>query len=606
MGNLSRLGRAGMRGAIVFVVGVVLSGTASAQSAGSCALGVASDVALPACNAIISGQSLKGVDLANAYYVRSQIGSNRDDAPRQFSDLGEALRLDARNVPALIARGKMLRMRRELDRAQADFDAAIAAAPKNAEAFHQRALVMRDKGDADRAIADLTQSLQIDPNQFSGYTSRGGLYRDQKKFDAALVDFDAALKISPTDPGGILGRGRVLAEKKDLDGAYAAFSSVIAVNPNNGFAYFQRAYYNRRERQQALADYSEVVRINPRNSIAFNNRAVIKRGLKDWDGAIADYTRSLELDPGYTSAMTGRGLAYEAKGDIERAKADFNSALALPIRSADSKWAIDTARTRLATLAAPVARSAEGDLFGGPAAKKSDRIALVIGNGAYRNIARLANPAADARAVAASLRTLGFDVVDGFDLDRRGMDEKIVAFLRGVPSAKVALVFYAGHGVQIDGRNYLVPVDVNKIARATLSFELVDMDRVLSGLDDESRANIVLLDACRDDPLTSRSTSDRGLAADRGGLAGYSNVASGMLIGFATSPGKTANDGEGGHSPFTTALLKHMQAPVEVNEMLRQVRVDVFNDTKKQQLPWANSSLLGQVFLSAAGEKKPN
>lgn len=583
----------------------ICANAATAQTASACRTGVPSDEALPACNVIISARSLQGADLARAYYVRSQIGSSRDEAARQFSDLDEALRLDAKYVPALVARGKMLRARRDLDRALADLDAAIAFDAKNAEAFHQRALVLRNKGDSDRAIADLTQSLKIDPYQFSGYTSRGNLYRDQKKFDAALADFDAALKISPTDQGGILGRGRVLAEKKDFDGAYSAFSSVIAANPNNGFAYFQRAYYNRRDRQQALADYGEVVRINPKNTIAFNNRAVIKRGLKDWDGAIADYTRSLELDPGYIAAMTGRGLAYEANGDIERAKADFNAALALPKRSADSKWAIDTAKTRLSTLAAPAARSGEADLLGAPAAKTSDRVALVIGNGAYRNIAKLANPAADARAVAGSLRKLGFDVVEGIDLDHRGMDEKIVAFLRGVPSAKVALVFYAGHGVQIDGRNYLVPVNVNKIARVTLSFELVDVDRVLSGLDDESRANIVLLDACRDDPLESR-IANRGLSAEQRGLAGYSNVASGMLIAFATAPGKTANDGEGGHSPFTTALLKHLQSPVEVNEMLRQVRVDVFNDTRKQQLPWANSSLLGQVFLSGAGEKKAN
>ena len=575
---------------------------ADAQVVTLCRSNVAYDVALPACDSVISGRALSGADLASAYYVRSQIFAARNDADRQLTDLDDALRLDRANVLALIARGKLMRARKTYDRARADFDAAIATDPKNADAFYQNALLARDRGDADQAISDWTRSLDIDPSQASAYANRGALLRDQKKFNASLADFEAAVKLAPKDQTIEIGRGRTLGEMKDTAGALAVFSGVIALNPNNAYAYFQRAYFNRRDRQQALADYNETIRINPKSVFAYYNRGSIKRGLKDWDGAIADYNRAIELDPTYAAAFTSRGLAYEAKNDIERAKADFNAALATP-QNSDRKWAKATATTRLATLFASVPRSADGDLFGA-ATEKPDKVALVIGNGAYQHIAKLPNPASDAKAIATSLRSLGFSVVEGVDLDRRGMDEKIVAFLRSVPSAKVALVFYAGHGVQIDGRNYLVPVEVSKIARATLSFDLVDVDRILSGLDDESRANIVILDACRDDPLQSR-TAGRS-AGERGGLAAYSDVASGMLIAFATAPGKTANDGTGKNSPFTTALLRHLQSPVEVNEMLRQVRVDVFNETKKQQLPWANSSLLGQVYLSGTADRKNN
>ena len=117
------------------------------------------------------------------------------------------------------------------------------------------------------------------------------------------------------------------------------------------------------------------------------------------------------------------------------------------------------------------------------------------------------------------------------------------ATLRRTSSARIALRFYAGHGVAIDGRNYLVPIDTKEINRATVNFELVDVDRILAGLDDEARANIVLLDACRDNPLEARGASGRAMGRGSG-LAPYGTVASGMLIAFATAPGRTAATAE--------------------------------------------------------------
>lgn len=142
-----------------------------------------------------------------------------------------------------------------------------------------------------------------------------------------------------------------------------------------------------------------------------------------------------------------------------------------------------------------------------------------------------------------------------------------------------------------------MPIDAKSIEKATVTFELIDVDRILAGLDDEARANIIILDACRDNPLESRVATRSG--ARGAGLAGYSTVASGTLIAFATAPGKVAADGTGQNSPFTTALLKYIGTPgLEINQMLNRVRKDVFDVTSRKQLPWTNSSLLGEVVLT--------
>ena len=231
-----------------------------------------------------------------------------------------------------------------------------------------------------------------------------------------------------------------------------------------------------------------------------------------------------------------------------------------------------------------------------------ERVALVIGNGKYAHAGALPNPANDARDVAKALRDIGFDVSQGADLDRSGMERLIRDFLRKASASKVALLFYAGHGMQIDGRNYLVPVDAKLETASDLNFETIDLDRVLDSFNDPQRATIVVLDACRDNPL-ARSFASR-LGASRSGavgtgLAAYANPGTGTLIAFATAPGKVALDGQGANSPFTIGLVKHLRTPgLEVRQLLTRVRRDVADATGNRQIPWDNSSLLGDVYLA--------
>jgi uncharacterized caspase-like protein len=175
------------------------------------------------------------------------------------------------------------------------------------------------------------------------------------------------------------------------------------------------------------------------------------------------------------------------------------------------------------------------------------------------------------------------------------MRRVITDFLIKVASAKLAVVYYAGHGLQVDGRNYLVPTDAKVEDKRTAGLELFDMDQIITSLDDPSRSNVIFLDACRNNPFAS--STGRSLEIP-GGLSGYENASAGMYIAFAAAPGKVAADGAGAHSPFTAALLKHLATPkVDLHGMFRNVRVDVIKDTNGKQTPWVNESLVGEVFM---------
>jgi uncharacterized caspase-like protein len=231
----------------------------------------------------------------------------------------------------------------------------------------------------------------------------------------------------------------------------------------------------------------------------------------------------------------------------------------------------------------------------------------VIGNGAYTHVKALPNPSNDARSIAKSLRDIGFTVSEGIDLDRAAMQKTTRDFLREAARAQVALVYYAGHGVQVDGRNYLVPVDVQFQPGAKMTDAMMDMDTIMAGLDDQVRTNILILDACRNNPMAPRVASAEpsraveagsGLAAPAT-LGSGSTLGAGTLIAFATAPGQVALDGEGGNSPFSAALSRHIGTPgIEVQQMLTRVRAEVVAATKAKQVPWSNSSLLGEVYLA--------
>jgi uncharacterized caspase-like protein len=237
------------------------------------------------------------------------------------------------------------------------------------------------------------------------------------------------------------------------------------------------------------------------------------------------------------------------------------------------------------------------------------RVALVIGNGAYVSSGALSNPVNDARDVAAVLTGLGFEVLLGIDLEKRGFDGKVRDFAKTLAQADVALFYYAGHGLQVSGRNYLVPVDAKLETERDLDFEGVALDFVLKQmeLEREGKTNIVLLDACRDNPLarnlartmgTRSANIGQGLAQVRTGV--------GTFIAYSTQPGNVALDGQGRNSPFTAALTKAVKEPGRtITTVMIDVRKDVLAATAGRQVPWDHSALTGDFYFHRVAAAQP-
>ncbi len=232
------------------------------------------------------------------------------------------------------------------------------------------------------------------------------------------------------------------------------------------------------------------------------------------------------------------------------------------------------------------------------AAHAEKRVALVIGNSAYQSVPRLPNPDADAKLMSDTLLSLGFFVVGGSaqtDLDKTGFDAALQEFKTQLVGADVALFYYAGHGVETHGLNYLVPVDAHPQDEADVFSEMVSTSDVLDQLEKSgTRINLVLLDACRDNPFR-----DHGIRSNTGGLA-QMPAPIGTLISFATQPRSVSLDGDGGHSPYTRALVEAMQKPgYGLFKTFNDVGLAVEKATGGQQLPWVSSSPISGNFYFA-------
>ena len=227
--------------------------------------------------------------------------------------------------------------------------------------------------------------------------------------------------------------------------------------------------------------------------------------------------------------------------------------------------------------------------FGAASASAQDRFALVIGNSKYKSVSALPNPARDAAAVGTLLKDAGFQVTSALDLDKSNMSKVIRFFTTSIaakPENTVALIYFAGHGVQVDGENFLVPVDAAIAREADIPLEAMRMGDLMSMLETvRAKTRIVILDACRDNPFDDiAKTAPRGLA--------MVNAPAGTLLAYSTSPGRTAEDGSAGNSPFAQALLKSARQPgLPIETALKNVRLAVHGATNGRQTPWEVSAL---------------
>lgn len=309
----------------------------------------------------------------------------------------------------------------------------------------------------------------------------------------------------------------------------------------------------------------------------------LETAISEWRGKQGDEEGDFDI-AAYASL---KRLAGEKREEIarENARAEAKKALQASLAAAAATQAPMVAEDDEAAKARALAQI-EGER----------RVALVIGNGAYQHMAPLANPINDADDMSAVLRALSFDVINVTDGDLKGMRLGLRRFATEARDADIAVFFYAGHGVQANGENFLMPVAAQVESELDFEFEGMSLNQVLELMNrSNAKLKLALVDACRDNPVPrsfTRSAASRGLARVETGAVG-------TYIAFATSPGGVAADGQGRNSPFTAALLKHMPEPdVEVGEMFRKVRQSVLAETGGTQLPWSHDSVVGSFYFA--------
>jgi caspase domain-containing protein/tetratricopeptide repeat protein len=553
------------------VLAAALIGPARADDRADCRGGGAPEAVIAACTRVIGGGGAQGGQLADLYAARARAYRAQADLERAIADFDEAIRVDPARPFLLELRGNAWHAKHDYPKAIADYERALQLNPKLIPAYIGRASAHFAKGELDAAIADYQAAIELNPKGAALYLQRGHVWRRKGEVARAVADYSEALRIAPALLGAHVARGIALEAGGDRSGARADYQAAIAAEARGEAA----------NRAQATA----------RERLAMLNAA--ERSVVSTPGAPAP----AHVPAPAPSGAPASGLAIPPSTVIPAKPAGTPlppGAAAPALRQSGSPGGNVIAAVSPAPHVGAVA----------PPPATGLRLALVIGNGAYVNATALNNPPNDAVVVAKTLRDIGFEVIEGTNLDRTGMERVVREFLRKAPGARLTMLYYAGHGMQVDGKNYLVPVDAKLAAPSDLPFETLELDKVLAGLDDEARANIIVLDACRDNPLARSFSSKLGAtrsAAAPAGLAGYATVGTGTLIAFATAPGQTALDGAGVNSPFTSAFIKHVRTPgIEVNQMLTRVRVEVASATKNRQVPWANSSLLGEVYL--AGE----
>jgi tetratricopeptide (TPR) repeat protein len=375
-----------------------------------------------------------------------------------------------------------------------------------------------------------------------------------------------------------------------------------------------------KEYERALEDYTSIIRLGQNLRTAYGFRASMYEKLGDDERAIADYdeeVRHARLARGnvkvdshiLSGALVQRGKLHLKRDALTLALADFREAAKLspeePQRAEAAAEAAKVeqqlaARTQTASAVATARQPAEvhKDAPAASALQPERRVALVIGNSAYAAAPRLANPKNDAEAIAAALRRVGFTKVTVHaDLDRNQLLDALQRFAAEAEKADWAVVYFAGHGLEVGGLNYLLPVDARLASDRDIGFEAIGHDHVLRAVEGARKLRLVILDACRDNPFLRGMTRTAAVTRSIGRGLAQIEPDGATLVAYAAKHGQVAQDGDGGNSPFVSALVRHMDSPgVEITFLFRKVRDEVLAATDRRQEPYTYGSLPAEAF----------
>ena len=571
-----------LRGFFLFVVfPFVIASAAAALAAGdidACRDAAAEPAALlAACESVIADDKITGPSRAAAFWYR----------------------------------GDSLVKKRDYDGAIAAFTASHEIAPQNINVINARGIAYSYKGDDERALADYDLCLQLRPTYGSAYNNRGLIFMRRGELQRALDEFNLAVKHIFNDQSRFLhhyNRARVEGLLKQYDASLADYAEAQKANPDGPQvpAYRCITYASMGKFDEALIDCNAALAKTPNQIYTLTSRANAYLGKGNIDAALSDYEQVLKINPNYVRAYVGRGQLFEKRRNLAAARADYRSAAnAVAVRRED----IDT------TLARAVAKERLEVLLGtaAPAGKASPsapqpagqrKVALIIGNGAYKNVEPLANPPRDAKLIASTFRELGCATVTLVpDLSRDKFFATLHEFGLEAEKADWAVVYYAGHGMEIGGVNYLIPVDARLKAGSDAETQAVALEQVIASVAGARKLRLVMLDACRDNPF--EKTMQRTIALKLVNR-GFSNIEpeAGFMVVYAAKHGETALDGDSFNSPFATVLARVIKEPrIEVRKLFDIVRDDVWKVTNRTQQPFTYGSLPGREdFYFVAGK----
>jgi tetratricopeptide (TPR) repeat protein len=595
------------------------------------------DTAVSSCSLIIEGRALG--DRASAYKWRGWSYFKKAEYSQAISDYSEAIRLNPADAKSYSNRGDAYNKKGEYNRAITDYDAAIRLNPRDANAYNNRGAAYRFQNNHDRAIADYDEAIRLDPKDSKSYNWRADAYKSKGEYDRAIADYDAAIRLNPKDASAYNNRGAAYYFKGDYDRAIADYDQAVRLDPKSAFPFNNRgaAYHFKRDYEHAIADEVEAIRLapefanayswrgwsyfrngdinraiddmnraaklEPRNAGARERRGFIHLAMGNRSAALDDFNEALRLNNDRIASLWGRGQIYEVEALRSLALVDYKRAIELRATNPDDVDAQSKARARLAALESGSSESSTvlSQLKAQPPAKShvepERRVALVIGNSRYTSVSVLPNPGNDAAAVAAELTHLGFEVTEQHDLGVEGMRRALGEFENRAAGADWALVYYAGHGMELDGQNWLIPVDAVLAKSNDAPDETVSLSRVLDRVRVAKKLRIVILDACRNNPFLSRMIIKAGRSREMNRGLGPVEPEHGEVVFYSARDGNVAADGTGEHSPFTQALLRHLsEEGVEINLFFRKVTSTVLRSTNPQQEPFVYGRLPEESF----------
>jgi tetratricopeptide (TPR) repeat protein len=536
---------------------------------------------------------------ATARYGRGKILRLRGENERALRDLDEAIRLDPKYVLALVERGMARVAMGRIEPALADAREAIGLnqpARGTPVSDYEAALALGGALSEQRRYGDcvtvMTRAINTvaEPRKehWQTFNVRGVCAHQLRRFEDAESDYRKALSLDGDQPEAMNNLAYVMVERGgNLEEALSLSVRANALGPDNaGYVDTLGAIYLKLGR---LAQATEM--LEKADKLSGTGFPTIKMNLGDayWRGgrrgdAVARWSQALALKPD------------------DAVKADLESRLRNGLPEPAGQFALAAAPAAGPVAAvAPSAAAAALAAVAPAAADPGRRVALVIGNSEYRAVSALPNPRRDAAALADTLRRLGFATVrlEG-DLPREKLVEALRSFAREAASADWAIIYFAGHGLEINGTNYLVPVDARLETDRDVQYEALPLDQVTGAVEGARKLRLVILDACRDNPFVRgmrRTAATRSIGRGLGRI----EPEGGTMVAYAAKNGEVALDGEGANSPFVTALLKHLPTPgLEIGMMFRHVRDDVMAATGRKQEPFVYGSLPAGGFYFVA------